>query len=201
MCRWLVRLQIGLAAVLALLTGLVLSLAYSGTPSRSPVRREAFCDLPCWRGIHPGETLIAQANRILMAQGYSAENNVGRIHYTPPEDSRDCQVSLEHENALVMEIRLSHCPDLQLGDTLAALGQPDRLSPNLLTLGFDAGAVRLQLHSLDCGENLSPYTDVQSISLSEHQQVASDATAPPWQGFALPWRYLRSIPDIVVLAC
>ncbi len=198
--RGMIRLQLLLVVALALLTGLAMSVAQLRGEPRSPVRRGAFCELPCWRGIQPGETLIAQANRIMMAQGYIVENSASSLHFTPPEDRLDCQVSVEHRDARVTEVRLSNCPDLRLGDTLAALGQPDHLAPNLLTMGFDDGSVRLQLRSPGCGEHLSPFTDVQFISLSESPWNTAEDTAPHWQGFALPWRYLRAVPNILVLA-
>ena len=37
----------------------------------------ASCTLPCWHGIQPGEIFIAQANRILIDQGYTARNFAG----------------------------------------------------------------------------------------------------------------------------
>ncbi|MBZ0303816.1 MAG: hypothetical protein K8J31_29010 [Anaerolineae bacterium] len=180
---------------------LAIGMGHADPTQPSPVGRGAFCELPCWRGIHPGETLIAQANRILMAQGYTAENSGVYIHYRPPGDMPGCTVRLQQHEAFVTETRLSGCPDLDLGDVLAALGGPDQLTPNLLTVGFEGGAVRVQLDAPDCGESLSPHTAVQYVSLSQPNGPAAAANLARWQGFALSWRYWRALPNFVVLAC
>src|SRR5690606_11349110 len=110
-------------------------------------------------------------------------------------------VSLQHEEAVVQQTRLSICPGLRLGDILLALGQPDQMMTSFLTMDFAGGTVRAQLHMMDCGEHLSPFMPVQFIVLTEHSTAIQEAVALQWQGFALPWRYLRSRPNLVVLAC
>jgi hypothetical protein len=54
---------------------------------------------------------------------------------------------------------------------------------------------------MDCGEHISPFSPVQFIVLSERSTITQEPVSLRWQGFALPWRYLRSKPNLVVLAC
>jgi hypothetical protein len=196
----LALVQSGLiAAVLLILMAASIGLGQADAEPRSPVRRGAFCDLPCWRGIQPGETLIAQANRIMLAQGYNAQNTGTRIVYTPP--ALDCTISIQHRQAVVTEIQLRDCPDVRLGHVLNALGQPGQIAPNLLTFDFDGGRVRVQLYPPACGAHLSPDLVVQFISLSNRAAEPAETGEPRWRGFALPWRYRRAQPNITVLVC
>ena len=181
--------------------GLAIGIGYVQAEVRSPVQPEGECKAPCWWSIQPGETLIGQANGILLAQGYTPQNTGPRIIYTPPDDASGCIVSLQHQNSVVQQTRLSICPGLRLGDILSALGQPDQMMTSFVTMDFAGGTVRAQLHIMDCGERLSPFTEVQFIVLTEHSTVTQETVALHWQGFALPWRYLRSKPSLVVLAC
>jgi hypothetical protein len=194
-------LQISSSAVLLTLVGLAMGIGFVQAESRSPVLGVDDCEAPCWWGIQPGETRISDANRVMIAQGYRQENTGPRIIYTPPKDAPGCIVSLQHRNGIVRQTRLSICPDLRLGDVLVALGSPDHLATSFMTLYFDEYAVQMQLHLLDCGERLSPFSEVQFMVLSEPTGDAQETVSLRWQGFALPWRYLRSKPGLVVLAC
>lgn len=199
----LALVQSGLiAAVLLMLMAASIGLGQADTEPRSPVRRGAFCDLPCWRGIRPGETLIAQANRIMLSQGYNPQNTgASVIMYTL--SVFDCTIRIRHRQAVVTEIQIWDCPGLRLGDVLNALGQPDHIAPNFLTYNFDAGAVRMQLypHLPTCDAALSPYAPVQFIFLSNQVTPQPESGEPSWRGFALPWRYRRAQPNVTVLVC
>lgn len=199
--RKFVILQGIVTTSLLALIGIAMGIGSVQAEARSPVQGEGRCAAPCWSGIQPGETLIPQANRILISQGYTPENTGARMIYTPPDDTPGCIVSLQHQEAVVQQTRLSICPGLRLGDMLLALGQPDQIMTSFLTMDFAGGTVRAQLHMMDCGEHLSPFSPVQFILLTEHSTAAQETVALHWQGFALPWRYLRSRPNLVVLAC
>lgn len=199
--RKLFILQSIISAALLAFVALAMGVGFVQAESRSPVHGEGRCEAPCWWGIQPGATLITQANRILISQGYTPENTGARINYTPPEDASGCIVSLQHREAIVRQTRLSICPGLRLGDMIAALGQPDTMTTSFLTLDFADSAVRVQLFVMNCGEHLSPFSPVQFIILSEQNAEPGEPMALHWQGFALPWRYLRSKPNLVILAC
>ncbi|MAS32664.1 MAG: hypothetical protein CL610_01580 [Anaerolineaceae bacterium] len=197
----LLLIQVMLATILAVLSGAAMGAGRLNAESRSPVRRNAFCELPCWRGIQPGETFTARANRIMLAQGFTAQATGSRINYLPPDDSSACMVSMQSVDAVVTSLHLNACPALQLGDVLLELDQPYSLAPNQLTFAYENGSVRVQLYPPACNKHLSPYAKVQFITLTSRQADLDGGIQARWQGFALPWRYMRAMPTVVVLAC
>jgi hypothetical protein len=168
--------------------------------SFSPVSRSTNCPLPCWRGIQPGEIFIAQANRIMIGQGYMAQDratNRAYIRYLPHDST--CAVRLQHEEAVVNEIRLSDCPALRLGDVMVELGRPDGIATNRLYFNFDTGRLRVQLSLQECSTHLSPFVPIDYLSLTPDTAMLADDAM--WRGFAFAWRYQRLQPGVMPLAC
>lgn len=171
-------------------------------PPPAPLQHADFCVLPCWRGINPGQTRIDPANRIMLGQGYIAQNttmNRARIRYLPGATRRgECVVQLDHREAIVTENRLSDCPGLTLGDVMATLGGPDGIEPGALSLTFAGGRVRVKLEADGCARRLLPTLPVRYISLTPGTSTAKDI---PWQGFKPPRYYLPQVTDVLLLTC
>ena len=170
--------------------------------SPSPIQRTSRCVLPCWRGIQPGVTFIEQANGVFLGRGYNTQRspqNLTSTYYEPVPPDRGCSVRLQQREALVTEIRFTNCADLRLGHVIAALGEPDTLSPNFIYYQFETGFVRLRLQPTDCTERLSPNTPITYISLSADESLPQVTAS--WLGFAPNWRYFRTSPHIPPLAC
>ena len=203
MCLPMIRLLVLqgiMSAVLLVLAGFAMVAGAFG-PAPHAVLQASRCELPCWQDIRPGESLITDAFRTLTSQRYSPRSGGGtQIRFTPPPEHTACRAEVHYWQTVVIETRLSRCPGLRLGDLLLLLGAPEQVAPNLLTLDFDGGAVRAQLHLLECDQSLSPHTPVQFVSLTQ-PPPDSAAMGPAWQGFALPWRYTRALPNIVLLGC
>jgi hypothetical protein len=191
-------------SIIPLLAGLIFGAIELGQKINSvpfQLRRSNDCDLPCWNGIRPGEMSIDAANHILFSQGYEMQNSmVDRDHilYIPPAANR-CMVRLEHQAARVIETRLSHCPNLRLGDVIAALGQPESLLPHSLTFTFARGMARLRLRSDPCEDHLSPFSEVMFVRFSRTPGLLPNEV--PWQGFIPATRYEQRFPGSVPLVC
>lgn len=199
--RRFLGLHVAVALPLLLITGLAMALGNANdSQSRSPVGLGASCALPCWRGIQPGEIFIAQANRILIGQGYTARNfagDINHIQYLPPHE--ECAVRLQHIAAIVIETRFLSCPDLRVGDVVAALGRPHSLAANFVFYRYDKGIISVRLRPRSCTDTLSPRTQVSYISLTIQQPPLVGQIR--WQGFAPNWRYFQTAPHVPPLAC
>jgi hypothetical protein len=164
------------------------------------LRRSEICTLPCWNGIRPGEMSIDAANHILFSQGYEAQNSLmDRAHITYTPVGLGCNVRLEYEEATVTETRLTNCPNLRLGDVIAALGDPDSLLPHSSSFSFERGMARLRLKHDPCEEKLSPYSEVMYVQFSRTPGILPNEV--PWQGFIPVWRYGQRFPDTIPLVC
>jgi hypothetical protein len=170
--------------------------------SRTPAMLRQSCAMPCWNGIEPDEMTIDAANQIMFSQGYEPQNSGGeRINYVPgEEDRRRCTVRISHNEAIVTEMRLSNCPNLRLGDVLAAWGAPDTILHNSMTLSFHRGMARIRLVSNDdCEYPLSPYTEVQFIRFARTPGLMPNEVH--WHGFMPAWSYKELSPNTIPLSC
>jgi hypothetical protein len=191
-------------SIIPLLTGLIFVSIVLGSYLNGALfqlGRSESCPLPCWNGIRPGEMSVDAANHILFSQGYEMQNSMmdrNHILYIPPTENR-CTVGLGHQVARVTETRLSNCPNLRLGDVIAALGQPDSLLPHSLTFTFARGMARLRLRIDPCEDRLSPFSEVMFVRFARTPGLLPNEV--PWQGFIPPKHYEQRFPGRVPLAC
>ena len=195
----LLFLQTLVAALSLALVGLVMLGGALGNSRASPLQTNANCRLPCWQGIHPGETTLSAATDTMIDLGYQPEFEAEHNHYNLPTGIDGCTVTMYWFAKNVSQMQLNNCPDLRLGDLILKLGKPDQIAPNLYTLDFDHGRVRAQIRPLHCGEHLTPHTSVQFLTLTYTESPQS--TTAIWRGFASPWRYRQSMPNVVILSC
>ncbi len=163
--------------------------------------RSEACPLPCWNGIRTGEMSVDAANHILFSQGYEMQNSMtDRNHnfYISPTGSR-CTVELGHQVARVIETHLSDCPNLRLGDVIAALGQPESLLPHSLTFRFARGMAHLRLRIDPCVDRLTAFSEVMFVRFSRMPDTSPYEV--PWQGFIPAWRYEHLYSNTVPLVC
>lgn len=196
--------MIRIAAALALaLAGLILLARALGSllmPDLSPVAGDGRCVAPCWRGVLPGAVFIANANNILLSQGYTPQNSIDnriRMIYQAPDET--CTARLDHQDARVTEIRLSECNDLRLGDVMATLGPPDGFAPGAQTFVFASGSAVVRTDGDGCSGRLSLLLPVRSISLTPPGSTLRADT--PWRGFMPAWAYRRLLPERAYLGC
>lgn len=198
------RLFLIQCAFIPLLAGLIFAAIGLGGNIRDipfQLRRSESCPLPCWNGIHPGQMSVDAANHILFSQGYEMQNSMwdrDHIRYIPLDAYR-CIVRLGHQMARVAEIRLSNCPNLRLGDVIAAFGQPEGLLPNSLTLTFERGMARLRVQIDPCADRLTAFSEVMFVRFSLSPGISPYEV--PWQGFIPAWRYENRFPNSLPLAC
>lgn len=197
--RWvIIQLTITTSLLALTLTAMFLGTRLHATPS---MLRQS-CTMPCWNGIKPGEMTIDSANQILFSQGYEPQNSGGeRITYVPgEEDRRRCTVRVSFDEAIVTEIRLSNCPNLRLGDVIAAWGAPDGILHNSMSLSFERGMARLRLVAAsDCDYPLSPYTEILNIRFARTPGFLPNELR--WHGFMPAWSYKQLSPNTIPLEC
>jgi len=199
--KHLFLIQCSLLPMLAALIFVAMGLGKSISGIPFQLRRSESCALPCWNGIRPGEMSVDAANRILFSQGYEMQNSMmdrNHILYIPPTDNR-CTIRLGHQSARVIETRLSDCPNLRLGDVIAALGQPESLMPHSLTFRFGRGMAHLRLSIDPCVDRLSAFSEVMFVRFSTTPDISPYEV--PWQGFIPAWRYEYRFPNSMPLGC
>ena len=193
----------GLLNIILLSLILLVRLAeQTGGESRSPVFITPDCHPPCWNGIYPGETQVNIANQLLLERsGTIPQNSPQNLnpYYMPELSDANCTVNLQQRNTVIVETRLLSCHNLSAGDLIAELGQPTSLAPNFLIYTFNSGVVRVRLRPADCRESLSPFTQVDYISLSSEANPMVGTIR--WHGFAPNWHYHRFPPQLPPLAC
>lgn len=190
----------------ALFTALILGAVEAGR--QQPAEAEADlllptpgCDLPCWLGIRPGVDNINRANRILLGAGYYSERgarNRQRLRYTPT-DAPGCAVRLELDEFTIIELLLTNCPDLRLGDVISALGAPDGVLPASGSFVFAGGTVSAALQIDTCPPALHPQASVRYIRMVAEDRATRNQA--DWRGFMPAWRYQQLTPNIIALDC
>ena len=194
-------LQCSIIPLLAALIFGAMGLGKINSNAPFQLRRSESCALPCWNGIRPGEMSVDAATHILFSQGYEMQNSMmdrNHILYIPSAENR-CTIRLQHQSAHVIETRLSDCPNLRLGDVIAALGQPESLMPHSLTFRFARGMAHLRLQIDPCEDRLSAFSEVMFVRFSTTPDISPYEV--PWQGFIPAWRYEYRFPNSMPLVC
>lgn len=153
---------------------------------------------PCWYGILPGKTTIAEASAIIEGLGYSLEQTMpsgGRGFYAAdgtPERIFMYSYDAVNVNALLLNYARAK---LQVGDALNFFGIPRSVFFDPITgHGLAYPAVHLDLRL----EWPSLRQQVWTIWLSDGDMTLSggegSAVETDWRGFAPFWRYCQLDP-------
>jgi hypothetical protein len=165
------------------------------------------CPLPCWRGITSGETTLEMARALLHERGYG-QRPVSRFFTNPITFERagsdECLVRIAYGFGIVADVVLHDCPDVRIGDVMAALGEPDGyVAPHILS--FRSATVFVEIVGRrSCNTPFSPRTRVENIfimpasyPINTITQVADLGRLNRWQGFMSGAHYLaRERPGV-----
>lgn len=162
----------------------------------------AYCALPCYAGITPGETPYHQAPGLLRQHIPVMENrmfNTGAsVNFWAVTDREELSGIARYEQGKVGELRLNAA--VPLDHLLAQLGAPDcilltppdnpRRAPVLFWIRGDIsiGAV---LQALPTLVNLSSYAPALWLRSGDPDECTIRG-AVPWRGFAPTWNYAQS---------
>lgn len=137
----------------------------------------AECDLPCWRGIVPGETTGPQARRRLMALGCQKVDvdYVENPEFFAPPAGVDCQIILDVDlNAdRVRGVTLASCGRLLLGDVMLALRGIDGVNGAAVSFRRALAVARLQVGI--CPGGLRPAARVVTLEIAPHAYYGTQA--------------------------
>jgi hypothetical protein len=160
------------------------------------------CDLPCWAGIMPGDTLFdeaaAQLRTSLPALDAGMLVSNSQINFSATAPGQIIRGQLFYRHGRVGYVRLNLV--LPAGDFIARLGAPDCLWLNaapqsrqgMVALYWASGRVSaIVLMNLDSAGSWTPTTEAQGFWLDSYEGVCSQAEALPWKGFTPGWRYRR----------
>lgn len=138
---------------------------------------------PCWYGVLPGVTPLSDVLKMFEQRTFQVFEHVnpqlGHNEYVVmnPQDHTSCVSTLVPVGEDATILRLA-CPEIRLGDMLAAFGKPDAVYGTLLY--YHSGLIIL-IHTF------SAYDGIEFIYLNQ-KNAFPDCTYP-WSGFATPWRY------------
>jgi hypothetical protein len=166
------------------------------------------CELPCWARITPRQTLLEIANGLMLESDYELimHNQQFRVmNYRPPEPAL-CDVSFNYSSGAVLIVMLRQCPNVRLGDILAVLGTPERITFDTKALSFRDGRVIVHVSAPDCYVRLSPRSRVSVIYLTNPgrlpprrrvmEYTPENANRSfPWLGFLTREQYHNAIPS------
>jgi hypothetical protein len=144
---------------------------------------------PCWFGVIPGVTTVAETHRTLLDLGYSPSqrSSFGIITYGRQAEVIPCRIQVRYVDSTgpIIALHFQECDGLQLGDFINALGFPDTL-----VIGTENHAVRYQpgLEIIVAGARFSPYRTVTNVELLPTLAVRS-TIGVSWRGFRLRAHY------------
>ena len=144
------------------------------------------CDDPCWNGIVLGQTVMADADKLLNAQGYFGMGAFNGADLTYRAGRRDCWIVVSVSGPRVVGLRFSRCEPVALGDLMLALGLPDRIAISgrvVQTVTWRDGRMIAAVIGWP-----SPRARIAEFSLS---LPSSPPLGTPWHGFMPLWRYCR----------
>jgi hypothetical protein len=144
---------------------------------------------PCWYGVIPSVTTVAETQRRLLALGYkpSQRGSFGIITYGRQDHIIACQIQARYIESTgpIIALHFQDCDGLQFGDFVNALDFPD-----MLVIGTENHAVRYQpgLEIVVAGTRFSPYRAVTNVELLPNLAVRS-TLGVTWRGFRFRAHY------------
>ncbi len=139
---------------------------------------------PCWHGIVPEVTSLAEAERILLEAGYSADPTREQTYLRPGDQ---CPVVMNRDRVWVKRLILNlSCSPLQLGDMMASFGVPDGIGA--WRLFFGAGSIQAvvanqpELAAQNQCMDFSPLGRTTALVLQNPHVVTSNTEPIMWRG-------------------
>lgn len=138
---------------------------------------------PCWYGIVPGVTTVAETQRIVLGLGYtpSRRSSYGIITYGLHERVIGCtlQATYDESTGPIRSLHFRDCTGIRVGDLIMALGRPDWMQPQAQRsiLIYETGRDLLVE-----GQAVSPYSPVTEFNLHRPYTVEY-VGAITWRGF------------------
>jgi hypothetical protein len=179
---------------------LMIRIGAVSSPLSSLVADLDACPLPCWRGITPRETTLAEAQNLLEIAGYERQPT-NRFFENPvvftASPTSDCVVRLVYNQQMVEDIVLTRCPQLRIGDVMTILGEPDGfVAANILS--FRRATVFVEIVGRrTCATPFSPRTLVENIfvmavdfPVNSRTQSVDLSRLKPWLGFMRGAHYI-----------
>lgn len=186
------------SVVLACVTLIVLMNMLGSTQSIHPALRGFVegCEAlpqPCWYGIVP--THLQVNGGVLIDERFGAYHRVDvqfaarvvRFDYAALDDSL-CDMTVYDSTAYRDTLILNHCHDIQLGDVIAVMGEPESLcaDDHEIYLIFGDGHIRVGIERAQFHQDrVVPRAEILDINLSDTPILST----LKWHGFATMWRY------------
>jgi hypothetical protein len=198
MVRALFLASVVLIVLLTIINSVVIGTAHYWSPHQEMegflIGFHSGCDdqpQPCWFGIIPGVTTVAETERILRAAGYEPtyRPNFASITYGRVEAVIPCSVHLIYDQSTtpIFRIQFTDCSGLQFGDFINALGFPDSVLPS-----DNRTAFRYEFHTeiLAAGSLISPFSPISGFELRPNVMVQA-SFGIDWKGFQPQGWYCR----------
>lgn len=162
---------------------------------------------PCWNGIIPGVTPIADAQARVEAQGYTLFNIANNNLYftnrqdgvSPPQTCSNIRLSIESESRPITSIVFTGCQELLVGD-LARLGLPQKIIGTYIKMG-DYFSTEIVEYEVVEGRNTyhewSPFSKAASLYIGSATfgiQHTIESRGYVWRGFTPRWRFCALEP-------
>jgi hypothetical protein len=166
------------------------------------------CQLPCWNNLHPGQTLVSEADDILENMGYQRrifdpDPILANTSFVAVESNTICEVHLNPAPGGSFDtITLRTCNRLPIGDILSMIGEPESMMPYASVIMFQEGQMILFTHDSMCKQKeMSLHMPIRYILLADVGVNATIVNQPsdlPWHGFLPFWRYGQLYPDKMI---
>ncbi len=145
---------------------------------------------PCWNGIVPGQTSLADAQQLIPWNQTASESSAAETRYYLdfPNAPSICRVIVDALANIISWVEIEYCDStpMHIGDVVAALGLPARILGADREMGYGGDSTN------DFGW-WSPFDHASAVNL-----VSTGSTPAPsaWFGFIPKWRYcqIRAIP-------
>lgn len=148
---------------------------------------------PCWYGIVP--TQLEANGGVLIDERFGAYNRgdtqfsarVVRFDFTALDDHL-CDMTVYDAASAQDTIILSDCDNVQLGDVMSVVGEPQSLcaDEDEIYLIFGDGHIRIGIKRAQFYQDrVIPHTEILNINLTDTPVLSS----LKWQGFVEMWRY------------
>jgi hypothetical protein len=149
--------------------------------------------MPCWYGIVPGETTVAETQRIVTELGFEASHrpSFGYINYGIVNSLFPCRliVTYRSSTAPIATMQFQECTLLKFGDLASQWGTPNTLMPgpeaNVLQY---RSVIEISLQN----KTTSLFNPVSEFTLKPNLPT-QDALAPMWRGFRPQAWYCRDL--------
>lgn len=172
----LIKLEFALSRFLfkfALLITLVLTItslaarAFGSSQPFNPTMREfadGCAEQPCWQGVVPGETTLAEAKNLLVGKGYKVLS-VTSVQLAVSKPNEACQQSLTLSGGIIRQINLTFCQPMRLGDFMGQNRHPDTVMLDPLSIWYQGQMQILFVPQFASWDTLSYFTPLREVIL------------------------------------